>query len=400
MVVCTFHSPTSGCNCDGPCGLRCVCVVATLATVRSSPASAVLEHGLSSELLQQACVASSPSCLSVSVWAPTLSDWLVITFPVSPSPISLRAFEVVCLSQSVFPFPAASQTFALCGVCACVCVCGGNVCVCQGAVCVYVCVCGGDHVCVCVPVGVSPLLPLSLPTPSPAPSPCLSLVRRPSWGQTWDEITRLGALSGEMAGSWAGLCAPALAGSGTGAQAWGQCCGARARVCARVLVCVCVRVCVCVSVRETETEHERRADTAANHPARRLHVGPSDTQPPALCSGAACSLHARTRTSAYPIRILLIGKVLGGQLSLPCLRTEGHLPRASPHPPSCSTPTPPPPATACQPSATWQPALKCQPPRHQAGPCLLAVWVPSTRQSPCPRSPRVLYVPQLLSTLG
>lgn len=55
-----------------------------------------------------------------------------------------------------------------------------------------------------------------------------------------------GALSGEMAVRWAGLCAPALVGSGAGAQAWGQ----------------CYAVCMCEREREGERGVGRERDGA------------------------------------------------------------------------------------------------------------------------------------------
>lgn len=111
----------------------------------------------------------------------------------------------VCLS--VLPFPAASQTFSLCGEFVCmsvvgrgclpvcgVCVCVSTCVVVSMSVCVYVCVWRERKgrrlvgmcvcVCVCVYLCVSPFSPPLPPHPSPTPSPCLSLVRRPSWGQT------------------------------------------------------------------------------------------------------------------------------------------------------------------------------------------------------------------------
>ena len=109
-------------------------------------------------------------------------------------------------------------------------------------------------------------------------------------------------MSGETAVGWAvrasigGLWSRS---SGLGAVLWCVCVCVCVR--ARESVCVCVCVCVCERERqrETETEREHRADTAANRQVRHLHVGPSDTQPPALCSGAAFSLCARTRKHAH-----------------------------------------------------------------------------------------------------
>lgn len=84
-----------------------------------------------------------------------------------------------------------------------------------------------------------------------------------------------------------------------------------------------------------------------------------------------------------------LGRSLGAQLlpPLPRYRRSSALSSRTAACPSAPT------DTVCRPAATWQAALKCQAPRRCAGQCLLAMWAPSTRQSPCPRSPRALCVP-------
>lgn len=56
-----------------------------------------------------------------------------------------------------------------------------------------------------------------------------------------------------------------------------------------------------VNMREKETEcrAEQSPDTTASCPGSRLHVGPSDAQPPTLCSAAAFSLCAHGSRSTH-----------------------------------------------------------------------------------------------------
>ena len=250
-------------------------------------------------------------------------------------------------------------------------------------VCVCACMCGGDRVCLCVRLPLcASATPLQLPLPV-----CLSCqeARLGPEGR-WDELMQQGAercfvrRDGGALGVWA--LEHELRPGGSAVR------------------CVPVCVCVCVRERETETERERRADTAANRHVRRLHVGPSDTQPPALCSGAAFSLCARTRKHAHTRTrgsVLLLGKVLGGQGS-PCLNPEGHLPCASPCSPSLTTAGPPCSPGCCMPAlSNLASSAEMSTSLAPRGPCLLAMWAPGSRQSPCPRSPRALRVPLLLS---
>ena len=249
------------------------------------------------------------------------------------------------------------------------------------SVCVRACVVVNVCVCVCVSLSVPP------PPLSSSLSLSVSLVRRPGWGQRAGGMSscskeQSGALSGEMAVRW--VCGLWNTSSGLGA----------------VLCGACMSVCVCERERETEMERERRADTAANRQVRRLHVGPSDTQPPALCSGAAFSLCARTRKHAHTRTrgsVLLLGKVLGGQ-GPPCLNLESHLPCTSPCSPSLATAGPPCSPGCCMPAlSNLAGSAEMSTSLAPRGPRLLAMWAPGSRQSPCPRSPRALRVPLLLS---
>lgn len=144
--------------------------------------------------------------------------------------------------------------------CACLCVAEARVCV-HGSVCL----------CVCVP------RPHTASRPSPSPVRRPGRRRRRAGGQ--DELMPV-ASRGEV------LCQARWRRAGLGTHAAPEPAGQSRAGCAAA----------CAGGRSGE-----RAGAGAqprrcrSRPGRRLHVRPSDTQPPALCSGAAFSLCARTR---------------------------------------------------------------------------------------------------------
>ena len=249
-------------------------------------------------------------------------------------------------------------------------------------VCVVVSVCACVCTCVCVYVCVSPLPP---PPLSRSLSLSVSLVRRPSWGQRAGGMSscseeQSGALSGEMAVHW--VCGLWSTSSGLGA----------------VLCGACTSVCV----RERERERQRRSVSAEQTLQQTAKSGVSTWAPPmpspqlfVLVQPLACALaHAQTRTHGC---ILLLGKVPGGQ-GPPSASIQKVTCLAPPRPPSLTTAGPPCSPGRCVPAlSSLAGRAEMTPSLAPGGPCLLAMWALSSRQSPCPRLPRALHVPLPLS---
>lgn len=153
-------------------------------------------------------------------------------------------------------------------------------------------------------------------------------------------------------------------------------------------------------MRETETEcrAEQSTDTTASSPGSRLHVGPSDAQPPTLCSASAFSLCAhgsrstRAHRHSHPHLEAPEGPAAPSHTPPPLPSIEGHLP--SPPAPDASQ-TPP----RLMPTSPLHHRMPAQ--SNLAG-CaeMSAFWAlsglafcsaymgASTRQSPCPRVPK------------